>query len=74
MGGSKTYERPIVEKIKFLKDKIKQIILKIGWTTITKQDNTASNYVYTHQEDTDYIMHWFNRFSAEIDQLRCFKK
>ena len=47
---------------------------EIGWTTITKQDNTASNYVYTHQEDTDYIMHWFNRFSAEIDQLRCFKK
>ena len=44
---------------------------EIGWTTITKNDNTASNYVYTHQEDTDYIIHWFNRFSSEIDQIRC---
>lgn len=43
---------------------------EIGWTTITKSDNTASNYVYTHQADKDYIIHWFNRFSAEVEQIK----
>jgi hypothetical protein len=45
-------------------------VTEIGWTTITKSDNTASNYVYTHQEDKEYIIHWFNRFSSEVDQIR----